>query len=78
MSTSTAPATSAPADLLTVEEAAAYSRTSIRTMRRLIAAEFIAYTRLPGGARILIRRTDLDAALESQRVEATPGGGRVA
>ncbi len=68
------PTTAQPTDprhLLTVHEAAAEARLSLRTMRRHIAAGRLPVVRL--GARVLIDRAALDSWLVAETQPATTG-----
>lgn len=54
-------------DLLTIEEAAARLRMSVRYVRRLVAERRVAFHRI--GRSIRFKADDLDAFIESGRVE---------
>lgn len=60
----------APAgDYLTIAETCSVSRHGSRTVRRWLADGRLPFIRVPGGQKILIRRTDLDDFLNGGRVD---------
>lgn len=66
-------------DLLTTSEAARFLRLSAQTMERLrVTGDGPAFIKLgPGrGARVVYRRSDLDAWLHAQRRDSTSDTGR--
>lgn len=60
--------------LLTRQDAARRLSISLRTLNRLMRERAIAYIRLPGRA-VRFTAADLDAFVESQRVEAGEAAG---
>jgi excisionase family DNA binding protein len=58
-------------ELLTVEETADLLKTSVRFVRRLIAERRVPYTKV--GKYVRLYRSDVDAFVESGRVESMTG-----
>lgn len=60
-------------EFLTEAEAAEFARHGLRTFQRWIAGGLLPYYRVPGGRRILIRRSDLVDFLEGGRIDPRAG-----